>query len=256
MRFTVACAAMTLSVTFATCGGNPSARLSNGCTNASPLAPSSPILDRSAHPDPLLVKHLAVLRRPQRRRDLPQSLRRGLAGQISLQRVALSGIRYLGRAVTGERFYLVPATIRDSFCPPTGKLTPAQMRRLRTFEQQIALRTHRVGLALVPQGPGQASEIAYSDGSLYSDVRANHLIALFDGPGNRTATLAGVTPDGVTAVRLTYDAHTTTIRVSAGTNFWSTRVPAPIPDVHARFTWMNGHGQIVARFSGLTEALY
>lgn len=79
---------------------------------------------------------------------------------------------------------------------------------------------------------------------------------MFNAAGNQVATLAGVVPDSVRTIRLTYYARTTTIGVTPGTNFWSTRVPGPIPDIHAGFIWMDSHAQTVARFSGVTEAPY
>lgn len=67
--------------------------------------------------------------------------------------MALPGIRYLGRTVTGQRVYGVPATIAR-ICPLPHSPNPELDRRLRAFRQQIAVRTHRFGLALVPLGPG------------------------------------------------------------------------------------------------------
>ena len=250
MRLTAASATALILALLA--GGGGSAASSGAC----PAGPRSPTLDSAATVDPPLVAHLAILRRAQRTGDLPVRLQRGLATATPLNQIAVRAIRYLGRAPTGERFYLVPATIRDFLCLPSGRLTAAQRARWQALRRQIELRTHRLGLALVPVGPDQPGRIAYGEGSLYQDVRANRLIAIFNLAGNRSATLAGVVPDGVRAVRLTYAARTTTLRVSPGTNFWAARVPGPVPDSHAHFTWLDSRGSVRGRFLGITEAPY
>jgi hypothetical protein len=45
-------------------------------------------------------------------------------------------------------------------------------------------------------------------------------------------TLAGVVPDGVSAVRITY-ASAVTVPIAAGTNFWATVMPTLLPGLYA-----------------------
>jgi len=177
-----------------------------------------------------------------------------------LDRVAVRGMRYLGRAPSGVSFYLVPATIRAPgfVCQPPH--APPKPARLRQLSQQALLRTRSFGLALVPIAPpGEASGADYSAGSLYADVSANRLIAIFDEPTNRSATLAGVVPDGVSAVRIKYASTARTVPIAAGANFWATVMPTLLPGLYAepyRFVWLGSDGQVRGRFTGIHEAIY
>jgi hypothetical protein len=210
---------------------------------------------------------VAILRRAQRASDLPVRLQRRLFLSrnlaFGLDRVAVRGIRYLGRSPTGVSFYLVPATVRvaDLVChPPQGPVTPVVRHALRQFSEQDLLRTRSFGLALAPVPPSsETSGALYSAGSLYADVSANRLIAAFNEPTNRSVTLAGVVPDGVSAVRVTYAGAVRTVRIAAGTNFWATLMPTLVPGRYAepyRFVWLGGDGQIRGRFTGINEAPY
>jgi hypothetical protein len=207
------------------------------------------------------------LRRAQRADDLSVRLKRRLFSShnhpLDLDRVAMRGIRYLGRAPNGVSFYLVPATVRvPAFVcqPPQGPFTPAMRGRLRQLSEQALLRTRRFGLTLVPiPPPGEASGANYSAGSLYADVSANRLIAAFNEPSNRLVTLAGVVPDGVSAVRITYASAVRTVPIAAGTNFWATVMPTLLPGLYAepyRFAWLGSEGEVRSRFTGIHEAIY
>jgi hypothetical protein len=175
----------------------------------------------------------------------------------------MRGIRYLGRAPNGVSFYLVPATVRlpGFFCrPPQGPVKPALGQRLHQLSEQAQLRTRSFGLTLVPiPPPGEASGANYSAGSLYADVSANRLIAAFNEPSNRSITLAGVVPDGVSAVHVTYASAARTVPVAPGTNFWATVMPMLLPGLYAepyRFIWLGTDGQTRGRFTGIHEAIY
>jgi hypothetical protein len=201
-------------------------------------------------PEDGLAEHLAVLRRAQRSTDRSATqLRAGLSFLTGLDRIAVRSIRYLGRAPLGARFFLLPAAIRDPFiCEP-------QRPRLEPFAAQIELRTHAVGAALaVVMKPTQHAPILYDEGALYEDVAANRLVAYFNAPGNRTATLAGVVPDGVRGVRVTYGASTTTVPV--GVNFWATTAPALHRGLNFRFVWLGIGRRVLGRFAGIHEAIY
>jgi hypothetical protein len=226
---------------------------------AAPTIPSTcarpsppPIEDPAAVPEDGLAEHLGVLRRAERSTDRSATqLRAGLSFLSGLDRIAVRSIRYLGRAPLGARFFLLPATIRDPFvCEP-------QRPRFEPFAAQIELRTHAVGAALaVVMKPNQHEAILYDEGALYEDVAANRVIAYFNAPGNRTATLAGVVPDGVRRVRVTYGARTTTVRVAGGVNFWATTVPAQHRGLNFRFVWLGTGGRVLGRFAGIDEAIY
>jgi hypothetical protein len=234
---------------------------------ACPSPDAFPIADRAGAADPGLVQHLAILRRTQRESDLSGRLRRRLFSShnhpLDLDRVAVHGIRYLGRSPSGVSFYLVPATVRVPrfVCqPPQGPIKPAPRGRLRQLGEHALLRTRSFGLALVPiPPPGEASGADYSGGSLYPDVNANRLVSIFNEPTNRSATLAGVVPDGVTAVRVSYASAIRTVRIAAGTNFWATVMPTLLPGLYAepyRFVWLGSDGQVRGRFTGINEASY
>jgi hypothetical protein len=210
---------------------------------------------------------MAILRRAQRANDLPVRVKRRLFSSrnlaFGLDRVAVRDIRHLGRSPTGVSFYLVPATVRvaDVVChPPQGPATPAVRRSLRLFSEQDLLRTRSFGLALAPLAPpGEASGAVYSAGSLYADVSANRLIAIFNQPTNRSATLAGVVPDEVSAVRITYAGTVRTVLIAAGTNFWATVMPTLLPGLSAepyRFVWLGNDGRVRGRFAGINETPY
>jgi hypothetical protein len=232
------------------------------------LSPGArPVRDPAAAADPGLVQHLAILRRAQRASDLPVRLKRRLFSSLNLafnlDRVAMRGIRNLGRAPSGVSFYLVPATVRvPGFAcnPPHGPLKPALRQRLHELSEQALLRTQSFGLALAPvPPPGETSGAIYSAGALYADVSANRLIAIFNQPTNRSATLAGVVPDGVSAVRITYARVVRTVRIAAGTNFWATLMPTLVPGYVAepyRFVWFGSNGQVRGRFDGISETPY
>jgi hypothetical protein len=251
------------------CGGT-SSHTAGSTPLSRPVCPSPdarPVADPAAAADPELVQHVAILRRALRASDLPVRLKRRLFSSrnfaFNLDRVAVRGIRYLGRAPSGVSFYLVPATIRvpESVChPPQGALRPALRARLRQLSEQALLRTHSFGLALAPvPPPGETSGAIYSAGSLYADVSANRLIAIFNQPTNRSATLAGVVPEGVSAVRIIYAGAVRTVRIAAGTNFWATLMPTLLPGLSAepyRFVWLGRDGQVRGRFTGINEAIY
>jgi hypothetical protein len=182
---------------------------------------------------------------------------------FSLDRVAVRGIRYLGRAPTGVYFYLVPATVRapDLVCHPSqGPATPARRDAMRQFAEQAMMRTRSFGLALAPvPPPGELSGAIYSEGSLYTDVSTNRLIAAFNEPTNRSITLAGVVPDGVSTVRITYASAVRTVPIAAGTNFWATAMPTLLPGLYAepyRFAWLGSDGRVRGRFTGINETGY
>jgi hypothetical protein len=226
-----------------------------------------PVTDPAAAADPGLVQHVAILRRAQRASDLPVRLKRRLFSSrnlaFGLDRVAVRGIRYLGRSPSGVSFYLVPATVRvaDLVCHlPQGPATPAVRHALRLFSEQDLLRTRSFGLALAPvPPPGETSGAVYSAGSLYADVSTNRLIAAFNQPTNRSVTLAGVVPDGVSDVRVTYASAVRTVRIVAGTNFWATVMPTLLPGLSAepyRFVWLGSDGQVRGRFTDINEAPY
>jgi len=178
-------------------------------------------------------------------------LKGGLAHLNELDRIAVRGIRYLGRTSLGVRFYLLPATIRDLWlCDPQ---TPAVQRLERTVEP----RTHAFGVALaVIKERHQHQALLYDQGASYQDVAANRAVAMFDAPGNRTATLAGLVPDGVRAVQIAYASKTVTIRVPVGHNFWAAQVPAMRVGLEFRFLWLGSKRRVFGRFAGIHEAAY
>ncbi len=251
------------------CGGT-SSHTAGSTPLSRPACPSPharPVAAPVAAAEPELVQHLGILRRAQRASDLAIQLKRRLFSSrnlaFSLDHVALRGIRYLGRAPSGVSFYLVPATIRvpEFVChPPQGPLTPAQRARLRQSSEQALLRTHSFGLALAPvPALGELAGAIYSAGALYADVSANRLIAAFNEPGNHAITLAGVVPDGVSAVRVTYASAVRTVRIAAGSNFWATVMPTLLPGLSAepyRFVWLASDGQVRGRYTGINETSY
>jgi hypothetical protein len=206
-----------------------------------------------------LIRHLAVLRRGARGSDLPRSLHGRLFSthDFELASVAVHDVRYLGRAPNGIAFYLVPGTVNASqlLCQQSRRLSPAYLR-------EIQLRTHEYGLALAPVPPGgQTTGLLYSAGALYSDVVANRLIAIFNSRDNRTATVAGVVPDGVVDVVVAFAGIRKTVRVAPGSNFWAAQEPG-LGAVRYRydgtysFLWLDFHGRTICRFTGIAESSY
>lgn len=154
---------------------------------------------------------LAVLARPRTPADVPERryLRTSFARDIDVK-----GVRYLGTAPDGQRYYVIPAGGAGLPPPPDDCLRMLPPKLRRSYEHQPR---QEPTICIAGDGGGSCGSLA--DIRLHGSWGAN-------GTGDRS-TVAGVVPNGVHAIRVTYGRSTRTFAVSD--NFFAFRVALEAP---------------------------
>ncbi|MGN6190093.1 MAG: hypothetical protein ACTHOE_14455 [Conexibacter sp.] len=193
-------------------------------------------IDAGPRVGPVFTSVLAVLARPRTTADVldRRYLRVPFAHDIDVH-----GIRYLGTAPDGRRYYVIPAGGSGSSRPADDCLRklPSKIRRADARSPR-----HEPTICVVGGGAGGCGPLA--------DVRS-HGSWSASGIGNHS-TVAGVVPDGVRAIRVTYGRSTRSFPVEG--NFFAFRVALQAPQAASpdRLEWELADGSLrdVTRRSG------
>ncbi len=160
---------------------------------------------------PEFTSVLAVLARPRSARDALD--RRYLRAPFA-RGIDAKSIRYLGTAPGGSRYYVVPAAGSGEAPPPKECLQRLPPKLRKAYEQPAR---QEPTICLVGGGTGACGSLA--------DVRRRGSWGA-SGIGGRS-TVAGVVPNGVQAIQVTYGRSTRTFPVSD--NFFAFRVALEVP---------------------------
>lgn len=160
---------------------------------------------------PEFTSVLGVLARPRTPADRIERryLRSGFAHDIDVQ-----GVRYLGTAPDGVRYYVIPAGSLGSPPPPASCLRKLPPRVRRIYDRQP-----RREPSICIQGGGGGGCMPLADIRRHGSWGAS-------GVGGRS-TVSGVVPNGVRAIRVTYGHSTRTFPVRD--NFFAFRVALQAP---------------------------
>lgn len=161
-------------------------------------------------------------------------------------------VRYVRRL--GEHYYLVPATVR-----PAGYTTPVLCRRRtppgvsRRVERRRERRAlHSFGLYLVSYSRDGGHNTPSGLGGRKGRLLGNAITNLVEDASH--LWLAGVVPDGVASVRLTFKGRSHTRGVTR--NFWVVRLGgSPPPDEleHSTTEWLAADGSVRRAFHGIAN---
>jgi len=154
---------------------------------------------------------LAVLARPRTTADVPE--RRYMQTPFARD-IDVKGIRYLGSAPDGHRYYVIPAGGAGLPRPAEDCLRRLPNKLRRSYEHQPR---QEPTICVAGDGGGGCSSLA--------DVRAHGSWGA-SGTGG-SSSVAGVVPNGVHAIRVTYGRSTRTFKVSD--NFFAFRVALEAP---------------------------
>lgn len=171
---------------------------------------------------------LGVLARPQTAADVPE--RRYLQTPFARD-IDVKGIRYLGTAPDGQRYYVIPAGGAGLRPPPEACLRKLPPRLRRSYEHPPR---HEPTICVAGGGASGCGSLA--DVRLHGSWGANGV--------GRESTIAGVVPNGVRAIRVTYGRSTRTFRVSD--NFFAFRVALEAPQAVRpdRLVWELDDGSV------------
>jgi hypothetical protein len=189
----------------------------------------------NARPPRPLLNRLAVLRHGHR----PQL---ATGEYFTLHRIA---VRYVRRLRTG--YYLLPATVR-----PSDVTTPVLCRQQRGSREEARRERralHSYGLYLVSIAPDGSFNTPSGLGGRKRELLNNDITNSY--ADERHTHLAGLVPDGIAAVRVTFGQRTHEDRVTR--NLWVIRLPGSIPpDRFGGITteWLDEHGTVRRSFRG------
>jgi hypothetical protein len=174
-----------------------------------------------ATPPARLLGALSVLRAPETPDDRAG---RRAARRLGMPGIAVRHVRTLGRDASGDRRWIAPRLVAVDARPATASC-PAR-RRVRQWSF-AAFGEH-----------GGGAEYAASQIQRSGTLGAS-------GTGRREATVAGIVPDGVAQVEVSYGraaARTWPVR----RNFFSFRVRLPVEHAYrGRVTWKDAAGRVI-----------